>query len=65
MFATTIVPEASSEAFISQQELDPILASTRPVPGEKMQKGAYPAKKASGHEEFPSWEYFLNELEFE
>lgn len=65
MFATLIVPEASSEAFVSPQELKPILAPAKPVAGDTLQKGDTSLKKGSRLQGFPSWEYFLNELEFE
>lgn len=65
MFATFIVPEASSEAYGSQQELNPILAASKPVPGENRQKESTPSMQDARLEAFPSWEYFLNELEFE
>lgn len=65
MFATMISPEASTEVFASQQELKPIISIHSPEPAEYPQKVIASSKKVSRMEEFTSWEYFLNELEFE
>jgi hypothetical protein len=65
MYSRTIIPDASSEAYGSPNQLNPIIATTIDVSGEHLQKGAYSPKMGSRLEELPSWEYFLNELEFE
>ncbi|NDC77590.1 MAG: hypothetical protein EBZ67_06940 [Chitinophagia bacterium] len=65
MLTRMIVPDASLEAYGSPKQLNPIIATTIDESGEYLQKEASSSKKASRLEELPSWEYFLNELEFE
>jgi len=65
MFSSMIIPDASSEAYSSQQPLNPILAASHPEPAGNLQIGSSTPKKSSALEELTSWEYFLNELEYE
>jgi hypothetical protein len=45
--------------------LNPILAASHPEPAGNLQIGSSTPKKSSALEELSSWEYFLNELEYE
>lgn len=65
MLTRMIIPDVSPETYGSPKQLNPIIATTIDESGEHLQKGAYSPKRGSRLEELPSWEYFLNELEFE
>ena len=64
MFAATIAPKAPSDRIGTHQELQPIIATLQHHPIERFE-GGKSSEKAVWLQEMPTWEYFVNELEFE